>query len=216
MRFGLPRDRVRRPRISASRALGGADSENSFAAAKLADPLAVAAEIPVAGVPQAARVGMDHSEQGQPPIVLPHCPTAKCLGGSIEPHMRLTRFAPGASRQCRQSQGAIAVAQPEQHPAGLFVAPRTIPVGGELVEQRVADLVGQSQFRQRPQRTNRRIGRPRRVAQSRRRAAQGFQQIGRRTCQRPQSRSQGNRGRPPDSARAVAERPANAPRNPPK
>jgi hypothetical protein len=88
--------------------IGRADSEYTFAAAKLPDPFAVPAEIPIAGVPQAARMCVDHAEQRQSPVMLPNRPAAERLRGCIEPHVRLTGLAAGPGRERRQDEGAVA------------------------------------------------------------------------------------------------------------
>src|SRR5262249_58498730 len=51
-------------------AVGGADAEDTLAAAQLADPLAVALEVALAGVAQAARVRV-HPAEHRPPAVGP-------------------------------------------------------------------------------------------------------------------------------------------------
>src|SRR5258707_1162809 len=61
-----------------------ANSKNYAAAAQLTHPQAVALEVAVAGMAQAAGMGVDHADQGQPLAPLPHDPASQRLPAAIE------------------------------------------------------------------------------------------------------------------------------------
>src|SRR5262249_28414799 len=138
-----------RPRLAGDgRALGrggvsGANAEHPFATAELADPLAVAAEVAVAGVAEAAGVGVDDAERGQAPVGLADGPAAERLAGAVELDVADAGVAVGAGGEAGEHERGAGLADAEEEPAGLLFAAGAVAVRRVLLEEGTADAVGE-------------------------------------------------------------------------
>jgi hypothetical protein len=115
-------------------AVHGADPKHALAAAQPTDPGTVAAEVPVAGMPQRPRMGVHDADDRQPPVGLAHDAAAQRLAQRIELYVRDARIAAGAGRQRRQDHRLARLAPAKDYPAGLLVAAGARAVPGELLE----------------------------------------------------------------------------------
>src|SRR5437588_7911417 len=97
-----------------------ANAENSIASAQLTDPLAVALVVPLARVPQAARMRMDDSNQGQPFVPLADDPARQRLPIAIETNMGNASAPISPRRQGREHQGVGFFADSQKHPADFL------------------------------------------------------------------------------------------------
>ena len=92
----------------------GADAEHALAAAELLHPDAIAAQVAVAGVTQAAGVRVNHAKDGQPSILLADDATADRLGEAVELDVGDAGVAESAGRQRRQRDRLARLAQTQQ------------------------------------------------------------------------------------------------------
>jgi hypothetical protein len=122
-----------------------ADGEDTFPGPEVLNPLAVTAEVALAGVPQAARVSVDHTQDGQTAIRLTDDSTAERLTRAIKAYVGDARLTLGAGGECGQCHRLIRLPESEQNPARFLLTPRLAAVPGVLLEERSADVVRNEQ-----------------------------------------------------------------------
>ena len=93
-------------------AVGGADAEDAFLAAQVRHPLPIAAQVAVAGMAQAAGVGVHHAQDGQPAIDLPDDAAGHRLGVAVEANVGGTRVAPSPAGNVASTTASLASRRP--------------------------------------------------------------------------------------------------------
>ena len=116
------------------RTIDRANGEDAFPPAQVLDPQAVAAQVAIAGVAQAAGVRMHDADDGQPPIGLANDTAGEGLAFTVEPDVGDAGIAAGPSGERGQHHRLVGVAQTQQQPTGLLVAAIPDAVLGELLE----------------------------------------------------------------------------------